>query len=324
MLIAMFVGLLSVSSLAADKRPKAILDNYRTYDELAQAIRAAGIESSNLIVGIDFTESNKGQGTDTYFKLFQNRQDGLQFKNLHHLTQDWLNPYEQVITIMAKTLDSFDEDKKYPVFGFGDVQTKAHGTFPISADGQYCVGTVQVCSSYRQTAAAVQMSGPTSFAPIIEKAMNVVYENRASYHILVIITDGRIHGSHKEATATMLRRASLFPLSIIVVGVGDGPFDTMDAFDNNAEKKLFDNVQFVNFSEITLNTTLSGAEMEVMFATKALMEVPMQFKSMTEKNMFDPNYTNEVLSKVINDKDGKHSHHHIKKLLKHPFKHKKH
>jgi hypothetical protein len=49
-----------------DKRqPKFIPDNYSSVDEVTTALREAGLESSNLILGIDFTKSNEWSGDVT-------------------------------------------------------------------------------------------------------------------------------------------------------------------------------------------------------------------------------------------------------------------
>jgi E3 ubiquitin-protein ligase RGLG len=40
-------------------------------------------------------------------------------KSLHHIGNEQ-NPYEQAISIIGKTLSSFDEDNMIPCFGFGD------------------------------------------------------------------------------------------------------------------------------------------------------------------------------------------------------------
>lgn len=40
-------------------------------------------------------------------------------RSLHHIG-DGLNPYEQAISIIGKTLAAFDEDNLIPCFGFGD------------------------------------------------------------------------------------------------------------------------------------------------------------------------------------------------------------
>ncbi|TKY47698.1 E3 ubiquitin-protein ligase RGLG2 [Spatholobus suberectus] len=91
-----------------DKRYSRIADNYRSLDEVTAALANAGLESSNLIVGIDFTKSNEWTGKRSF-----NR------RSLHDIGNGQ-NPYEQAISIIGKTLSAFDEDNLIPCFGFGD------------------------------------------------------------------------------------------------------------------------------------------------------------------------------------------------------------
>lgn len=43
-----------------------IADNYSSLEQVTKALARAGLESSNLIVGIDFTKSNEWTGSRSY------------------------------------------------------------------------------------------------------------------------------------------------------------------------------------------------------------------------------------------------------------------
>ncbi len=49
------------------KLPGTILNNYRTLGEVEAGLRKAGLESSDLILAIDFTKSNSWQGEKSFF-----------------------------------------------------------------------------------------------------------------------------------------------------------------------------------------------------------------------------------------------------------------
>jgi hypothetical protein len=84
------------------------------------------------------------------------------------------------------------------------------------------------------------LAGPTSFAPIIYQALEIVKQAN-SYHILLIIADGQV--TSEADTVRAIVDASSYPLSIVVVGVGDGPFDMMEEFDDGLPQRRFDNVR---------------------------------------------------------------------------------
>jgi len=147
---------------------------------------------------------------------------------------------------------------------------------------------------YEELAAATILAGPTCFAPVIRKAIEIVRETR-EYHILVIIADGQIMrpsdtppdelSDQERATIDAIVAASHYPLSIVVVGVGDGPWDMMREFDDRLPERAFDNFQFVDLVA-TLAEAAGGApaaeparqaSIDAFFACRALQEVPAQF-----------------------------------------------
>ncbi|ESW31680.1 hypothetical protein PHAVU_002G258600 [Phaseolus vulgaris] len=259
-----------------DRRFSRIADDYNSLDEVTSALSHAGLESSNLIVGIDFTKSNEWTGKRSF-----NR------KSLHHIGSDH-NPYEQAISIIGKTLSAFDEDNLIPCFGFGDASTHDQDVFSFHSDESFCNGFEEVLSRYRDIIPCLRLAGPTSFAPIIEMAMTIVEQSGGQYHVLLIIADGQVtrsvdtqHGKlspQELKTIDAIVKASEYPLSVVLVGVGDGPWEMMREFDDNIPARAFDNFQFVNFTEI-MSRSVDSKRKETDFALSALMEIPAQYKA---------------------------------------------
>ncbi|WOL01523.1 E3 ubiquitin-protein ligase [Canna indica] len=253
-----------------------IPDNFTSLDQVISALRESGLESSNLILGIDFTKSNEWTG-----RRSNNR------RSLHAIG-DKLNPYEQAISIIGRTLSPFDEDNLIPCYGFGDASTHDHSVFCFYPDNRPCHGFEEALSRYRQIVPHLNLSGPTSFAPVIRASIDVVKRSNWQYHVLVIIADGQVTRDSKipqgrlspqeEATVNAIVDASYVPLSIIMVGVGDGPWDAMEHFDDCIPQRKFDNFQFVNFTKI-MSATTDMPKKEAAFALAALMEIPFQYRA---------------------------------------------
>ncbi|XP_022562169.2 E3 ubiquitin-protein ligase RGLG3 isoform X2 [Brassica rapa] len=257
-------------------QPSYIADHFNSLDQVITSLREAGLESSNLILGIDFTKSNEWTGRYSF-----NR------KSLHAIGKRQ-NPYEQAISIIGRTLSPFDEDDLIPCFGFGDATTRDQYVFSFYPDNKSCEGLDKAVKRYREIVPHLKLSGPTSFAPVIDAAIDIVEQNNMQYHVLVIIADGQVTRNpdvppgrlspQEEATINSIMAASHYPLSIVLVGVGDGPWDTMKQFDDNIPHREFDNFQFVNFTEI-MSQHKDAAKKEAAFALAALMEIPFQYKA---------------------------------------------
>ncbi|XP_078435224.1 copine (Calcium-dependent phospholipid-binding protein) family [Wolffia australiana] len=254
----------------------SIPDNFSSLEEVTSVLRDYGLESSNLILGIDFTKSNEWMGKHSF-----NR------RSLHAVGRV-PNPYEQAISIIGRTLSAFDEDNLIPCFGFGDATTHDKSVFSFYPDHHACQGFEEVLSRYREILPFIKLSGPTSFAPLIHASISIVERSNWQYHVLVIIADGQVTRSQdtppgtfspqEKATIDAIMTASSYPLSIIMIGVGDGPWDMMEKFDDLIPQRSFDNFQFVNFTKI-MSTNMDAAKKEAAFALAALMEVPFQYKA---------------------------------------------
>ncbi|GAB4847904.1 E3 ubiquitin-protein ligase rglg2 [Ancistrocladus abbreviatus] len=265
-----------------ERRYSRIADDYTSLDQVTEALARAGLESSNLIIGIDFTKSNEWTGAKSF-----NR------KSLHHIGQG-LNPYEQAISIIGKTLAAFDDDNLIPCYGFGDASTHDQDVFSFYPNERYCNGFEEVLAQYREIVPHLRLAGPTSFAPIIEMAMTTVEQTGGQYHVLLIIADGQVTRSvdtgggqlspQEQRTVDAIVRASKYPLSIVLVGVGDGPWDMMEEFDDNIPARDFDNFQFVNFTQI-MSKNANPSRKETEFALAALMEIPSQYKATIELSL---------------------------------------
>eukprot|EP00803_Ostreobium_quekettii_P009197 evm.model.scf_3184EXC.1 EVM.evm.TU.scf_3184EXC.1 scf_3184EXC:2175-3741(-) len=258
---------------------RVIKDSYETIEGVTDALRAAGLESSQLMIGIDFTKSNEWTGKYSF--------NG---KCLHHTSDDGPNPYEQAMSIIARTLHSFDDDHLIPCYGFGDATTGDRKVFSFYYGDAPAQGLEMAVGRYRQISPLVKLAGPTSFGPLIRHALRAVVNSGNQYHILLIVADGQVTPSCMEDTVEAIVEASKYPMSIIMVGVGDGPWDMMVTFDDELPVRKFDNFQFVNFTLEMQRASVyeDPAKKEAHFALNALMEIPDQYKAVQALQLVGP------------------------------------
>ena len=253
-----------------------IRDSFTTFQSVSEAILKAGVGKARLVLGIDLTASNEWQGRLTFSRYCLHK--------LHPVRPSQIfNPYQRVINIIGKTLQPFTETGHVYAYGFGDVLTQDTGVTNIMGEeSTACRDFREVLVRYNEMLKEVVLSGPTSFAPIIRKSMKHVRESGNKFHILVIIADGQMED--EGPTVSAIIEASKLPLSIVLVGVGDGPWDIMEEFDDHLPGRKFDNFQFVDFHSIR-----ETRNHEAAFALAALMEIPVQYKTMEELGYFSNN-----------------------------------
>jgi hypothetical protein len=194
----------------------------------------------NLNVAIDFTGSNGDP-----------RKPG----TLHYIHPDGqLNDYQQAIKSIGTVLAKYDHDKKFPVVGFG---AKFGGTvrhcFQCGPQEEV-EGVDGILDAYRKTfSSGLVMSGPTVFTEVIQTAAaranssqeEAMKEGKQKYSVLLILTDGAV--SDVQATARCIDAIDAAPLSIVIVGIGQADFSSMQFLDDKAGD--IDISQFVEFDK---------------------------------------------------------------------------
>lgn len=250
---------------------------------------------------------------DHYIKLILSRfflykQLWAQLLNFEYNRSNLQNPYHHVMTVLQKTLGEFMQNASLPnlhnksirggsslrrrkntrqyihLYGFGDSITKDQSVFPLQQDNLPCSSFEECIQLYKDTLPNVILGGPTSYAPIIHKAIELVRNSDNHYHVLIIIADGQF--VDPEPSAKAIVEASHCPLSIIVIGVGDGPWDILQKFDDWLPQRKFDNFQFVEYYKI-LKSNHSKANTETNFALHMLMEIPDQYKTVKELGLLE-------------------------------------
>lgn len=235
-------------------------DKYKNTEELFVAYGKHNLETLHAVVAVDYTESNMSKGKRTFRR-----------QSLHKLGTSTGNPYEQVIAKISETLPMLQK-KPVSFFIFGDSTTGSTDAVQLPKENAPVEGFLGVLEMYRAYTPNLVMDGPTNFAPVIRKTIEIASKGKC-HHVLIIITDGKV--DILKDTEAALIEASHYPISIIVFGVGDGPFSTMEDFDDKLEERKFDNLQFVDWNKYAVDGELVNNE----FVLDALQELPAQMKA---------------------------------------------
>ncbi|ETW06113.1 hypothetical protein, variant [Aphanomyces invadans] len=287
-------------STGRERRKAPIQDNYTSLDDLMKDIRKLNV-SANLILGYDFSQSN------------------MHGSSLHDVYDHHPNQYQLATNHIEFATRNIINKNNITAYGFGDVTTGDRNVFEFVSQNRHQT-TIPgqtldtIMARYAALAPHVRLGELSSYAPIILQAVETVIANNFTYHILVIIATGQVTSPHEQAhghfskqeqdTINAIQYASTFPLSIVVVGVGGGPWDSMHYFDDGMTDKHFDNVQFVEFDKVTRGVDDVTKRRET-FALHLLMELPKQYKIIQKENLHKERRQKHRLSKLRDDRPAK-------------------
>lgn len=231
------------------------------------------------MVAIDFTASN-GDPRDR--------------NSLHYMGGNEMNQYQAALTAVGAVLEPYDSDNMIPAYGFGgkDHRGVTQHCFALNGNPEdpEVRGIQGVLQAYNNAIRRWTLSGPTLFSEIIDtcttQSMDPQTADEQHYTILMLITDGVLNDVQR--TIDSIVNATNHPMSIIIVGVGNADFDTMDVLDADDEPLISsrgvqmkaDIVQFVPFNKFRNSP--------YMLAKEVLEEVPDQLTGYFDRTDIAP------------------------------------
>ena len=255
----------------------AIHDQYRSPGDVMNAVVRSGVEF-NLIVALDSSVlSSSG----------------------HFGQNPVLNEFKHALSVFSSTIGLYDRDQIIPSYIYGQPMVRSGNVLDMtngmefnpwgatSQRTQGLVGATDLNAAFDHFTVSSQSRGASpafhsgsDIHGVLEQALNVVRET-GQYHILIIFSAHDIDDRSFRKAHEALALASRYPLSVITVGVGQGPFYRFHSLDDDVSvqgfERVFDNFQFVSYQQVSWEAQSRQMPVEAVFMRESLSEIPAQY-----------------------------------------------
>ena len=244
----------------------------------------------NFFIGVDFTASNEWKGRKSFCS-----------QSLHKISR-LQNPYQKAIVHLTTAINkliveslgsNMGEFLRIHAFGFGDSVAKDTRVFSmfehLSTPETQSSILDTILTSYTNVAKKIDLSGPSSFAPVIRQTIDLIDKSKqtnAEISILAIFSDGELTRESMFETMQAIIDASSHALSIVIIGVGDGPWTHMHQLEKYlCNKCKFDNLNFVEYNQFMMVTKVTNLKcLDSEFGLKLFNKLPSQFRILKQLN----------------------------------------
>jgi len=239
----------------------------------------------NLAVAVDLTDSNGVASCPT---------------SLHHIHPDnGENAYTTAMHTVGEILQDYNYDKKIMGLGFGaEVGGVVNHCFPLNGDARnpYCKGVEGLVNSYMNSLNSVSQAEPTWYSSVLRFAAEDAMRCRdVEYTVILLITDGGV--ADLQQTKQALVEMSRQPISVVLVGVGEGDMSALVQLDSDRarlscgdQQAERDIVQFVELRKYIDHDKYHHEHYEprTRLARAVLQEIPRQVTEYMRKKGIAP------------------------------------
>jgi E3 ubiquitin-protein ligase RGLG len=220
--------------------------------ELLSYLARDGLESAQLVVGIDFSTPD-----------FPPEE-----------SSNWA--CHEILGFIAQTLRAFAPaltGGRLAAYGFGDESTQNQHVFSFHEGNRACHSEADLLQRYDEIVKEATPSTNTSFVPMVREVLYGV-PRRGRFHVMVLATRSDLQDDALADFKYILDEAAVCALSVITIGIGPGNWAKLRSIKKN-------NYNFVQLDDTTIKR---HDDKEILqLAYRALSKLPRQCRNAKEQ-----------------------------------------